>query len=246
MGPSHWRFIGEIYPTSERQSQQLEVEIEFSFGKTTVALTNDRISLFFVTEPKSFEGLFRQVDIAVKSFLAPQSLTSLVPLTVVWREWSEEPLDGRPLTSGQIKNVDLKSVVLPGSLLTHAITSGMTWHEQMKFSPLLHRAVVDFSYALQQPSSEIPVYLYRVVESAQVYFNGEANLISKLKLEDEVKLVKRIANDAKQGFHTRHAAKTKDVKNLSYDEIQEAVNATVKIVNGFYLAVANEMGGFPP
>lgn len=244
MAPSLYRFIGKLYPGKPATKDTVEVELNFNFANVKLKIDGQQVILEFITESESFDKLFLDVDRTMKAFVAAQALSSYFPLQIIWDEWLEFPLDtkkgaeNKPVR-GKIRKPDLDQFPISTDVLLNMVSRGSELYKEFESNPYLKRALLDFNYALQQPTSEVPVYLYRAIESAQCYFGGEKQLIEKLRSEKAVKLVKQMANDAERGFHARHAAKTEQTVDLNNEDIQKAVEAASKILMEFYVFQAN-------
>lgn len=242
--PSRFRFSGNIHPGGLEIRDSSETQLELNLGRTRLLIEGDFVHLDFIAEMELFEDLVAEVDEFMRSFLAAQSISSLYPLNVIWREWTEQPID--PKSEKEPVRGRIVLPVVPNTPITDEavmtiIARGMEWYKEMEFSPFLRRAVLDFSYALEQPLNEIPMYLARAIESAEHYFGGEKGLIEKLKAKGEVKKVKKIANDSLNGLHTRHAAMTTKAVKLKPHDVQDAVKATANILQRFHGEVWSEM-----
>jgi hypothetical protein len=162
-------------------------------------------------------------------------------LSFIVHEWIETPLEqistdgvSHPVR-GRVYREKHGSQIIPAEVFTFALAEGIRWAEDMDWNPFLRRAVLDFNFALQHSVNDVPIYLYRAIESAQNYFRGESALIESLDVKNQVKLVKRLANDAQSGLHVRHAAKTSEIRKLSVDDVIKAVAATREILEKFQM-----------
>lgn len=240
---SWFEFTGILYPTESIPEVSASYHLNRSKESITVEIEGSKILIRFVATYDSFEDLYYEIVEFVQAFLAVGAIQSGLPLELIVNEWVETPL--APLGDDRIshpvkgrvfyKNLEMSS--LPKDRFLLSLAEGIGWSEDIEKNPFLRRAILDFNYALQHPLNDIPIYLYRAIESVEVYFGGEGKLIQSLKLEPQVKLIKRLANDAKSGLHTRHAAETKKVKQPSPEEIMEAIEATKVILNAFHLQV---------
>lgn len=240
---SWFRFFGKILPKDEIPKINASYSINRKKGGVTVDVNGANITVSFITTYESIEDVFTETVDFINSFISVQSLRTGLSLSFIVDEWVETPLDpiGPDGMSHPIKGIvyreNYNNQLIPSDSLLFAMAEGINWVEDMEWNPFLKRAMLDFNYALQHPVNDVPIYLYRSLESAQNYFGGEAALIQVLDVKDHVKTVKRLADDAQGGLHVRHAAKTSEIRNLTIEEVIRAVSAAREILIKFQLEV---------
>jgi hypothetical protein len=242
MAKTSWfKFIGEILPKDEIPQGKAGYSLNRAMGSVSVNVDGANITVDFVTNYELFEDVFDETVEFVQSFLSVQSLKTGLPLSFVVHEWIETPLDpvgadgvSHPIR-GRVYRENHGTQLISADIFKFALAEGIRWAEDMDWNPFLKRAMLDFNFALQHPINDVPIYLYRSIESAQIYFGGEAALIESLDVKDQVKIVKRLADDAQSGLHVRHAARTPKVRNLSTEEVMKEVDATRDILIKFQM-----------
>jgi len=242
MSKTSWfKFIGEILPKGEIPPGKAGYSLNRTKGSVSIDVEGSNITVGFVTSYESFEDVFYETVEFVQSFLSVQSLQTGLPLSFVVHEWVETPLEpigtdgvSHPVR-GKVYRENRGAQIMPAEVFTFALAEGIRWAEDMEWNPFLRRAMLDFNFALQHPANDVPIYLYRSIESAQIFFGGEAALIKSLGVKNQVKIVKRLADDAQSGLHVRHAAKTAEIRKLSDDDVIKAVAATREILNKFQM-----------
>ena len=235
--------MGELQPSAAIPRSRVSYSINRAKGSVSVDINGSSITIRFVTNWDLFDDLYAETVEFIQSFLAVQSLKTGLPLQLVINEWTETPLESSRKTEirqpvrGRVFHEAPTSIPIPADEFAFALAEGIRWSEDMEWSPFLRRAVLDFNYALQHPIDDIPIYLYRVIESAEAFFGGEAQLIKALGIKTQIKLVKRLADDANAGIHARHAATTPSKKSLSPEEVIKAADATREILAKFQMEV---------
>jgi len=238
---SWFRFIGELHPKDAIPLSQARYTLNRPTGSMSIDITGATVSVEFVISFESFDELYAETVEFVQAFIAVQALKTWFPIQLVFTEWIETPLE--PVSSdgvshpvrGRILRENPDQVALPPDTLTFALAEGIRWSEDLELNPFLRRAVLDFNYALQHPINDIPIYLYRAIDSAQAYCGGERELIKALNVGEQVKKVKRRANEGQAGVHVRHAAKTANIRKLSLEDVAEATKATGEILVAFQM-----------
>ncbi len=245
---SWFTFFGEIHPKESIPNIKAGYSLNRKSGSVGVKLDGYKVTIDFAAYFDNFEELFYEIREYVQAFFSVGAMHSGLPLELIINEWIERPLEplGEDGISHPVKGRVLKKtpemVTLSGQNFLFALGKGVMWSEDIDANPFLRRAALDFNYALQHPLGDIPIYLYRAIESAQNYFGGEAKLIQTLDIKRQVGFVKRLANDARSGIHARHAAKTSEIKQISNTDVLEAARATKYILERFHLQVMSKRG----
>ena len=205
MALSYFRLIGYLYPNYHMPKDfNASFNIDFQGIDYQIQLSDSEIAVEFMTEYSEFDELIIEINSNLQAYISVQALMTKIPFRLVWTEWIERPLD----STGDERRLPVRgSFTQPGDEAQHltwqAFMGGIgvsgQFRTELESNDFLRRAVTDFNFALQLPLNEIPVYLARSIESAQVFFGGEAALIRELDVGSEVKLVKRLANDSQGG-----------------------------------------------
>ena len=238
---SQYKFIGEIHPMEYVPRSRAKYSIGRASGSMTIIFDGSKLEISFLGESDSFENVFTETKEFVQGFLSLQAVKTGLSLNIVFTEWLEIPLAlsesekiSHPVR-GHIYNIDPEFIPIPHDIFAFTLADGLRWVQTMDINPFLRRAVIDFNYALQQPLNDVPIYLYRSVESIQAFFGGEAALINTLKVEKQVKKIKRLANGAQDGFHARHAAKTEMIREITKDDVVEIATCAKEIIEKFQM-----------
>lgn len=238
---SWFKFIGEILPKGEIPPSKAGYSLNRKKGNVSIDIDGSSIIVDFLSNYETFEDIYADTVEFVQSFLSVQSLQTGLPLSFIVHEWVEIPLE--PISAdgishpvrGRVYLEKRASQIIPVEVFTFALAESIHWVEDMEWNPFLRRAVLDFNFALQHPINDVPIYLYRSIESAQIFFGGEAALLESLDVKNQVKLVKKLADDAQSGLHVRHAARTSEIRKLSEDDVLKAVIATREILKKFHM-----------
>lgn len=247
MAKTSWfTFKGELRPKGSIPSIQASYHLNRPSGGFDIEVEGNEIRIQFVGSYESFDELYYETFEFALAFFSAGALHTGLSLDLELNEWQERPVDQKaavgvahPIT-GRIIRENKTPTMLMADPFMFGLAQGVQWAEDIGSNAFLRRAILDFNYALKHPLNDIPIYLYRAVESAQVHFGGEKQLIDALNIRSEVKQVKRLANDALGGVHGRHAAMTKDMKIHSQEDIVEAVNATREVLVRFQLHLMTE------
>jgi hypothetical protein len=239
---SLFRFKGELQPKNLVPEVRAGYSLERPSGSFGIDIEGHEVTIQFMATYESFDELYAETYELALAFFSVGALNLGLPMHLVLNEWEEIPAEGskggdsRSPVRGTILHEDpdvVPPLILPDQF-TFGLAHGMRWFKQMATNPFLRRAVLDYNFALNHPLQEVPIYLARAIESAEEFFGGEKDLKAELEVSAEVKKVKRIANDARSGLHTRHAAKTKRTRALSREEVLDAAEATRTILNKFH------------
>lgn len=236
---SHFEFIGEIHPKDPFPPFRAEYELRRARSTVQVKLENTSISISFIDEFESFEDVYAETLEFMQAIVSVLTLRTRIPTRIVISEWKEIPIS--PLPENGVSHpvrgrIYLESPPQPPvaeNVFMTGIAEGLRWAPDLDSNLFLRRAVLDFNYALQHPINDVPIYLSRAIESAEEFFGGERELIKTLNVGKQVKLVKRLANDAE--IHARHAATTSEMRDLEVKDVKKAVAATGEVLQVFQI-----------
>jgi hypothetical protein len=240
---SLFEFRGALSPADILPPIRATYSLNRPDGSVSIDVEGHSVTVRFIVQYESFDDLFRQTYEYVLGFFAVGTIRTGVAVDFRFDEWIETPLGGANAegvahrVKGQVLHSDPDApppLILPEDY-TFGLAHGMQWSEDLATNPFLRRAVLDFNHSLKHPLNDIPIYLARAIESIENYFGGEEALIHSLSVAAEVKQVKRQANDALGGLHTRHAARTEAMTPLSRDQIIESVDAVRNVLLKFQM-----------
>jgi hypothetical protein len=238
---SRFEFVGEIHPKDRLPWSQIEYNLDRAKGTLKVRLNGPSITISFIEEFEIFEDVYSETFEFMQAILSVLTLRTGIPTRLIITEWTETPIspiaaDGmsHPV-SGRVYHEQSDQTQVTGNSFMTGLAEGLSWALDLDVNPFLRRAILDFNYALQHPLNDVPIYLSRSIESAEEYFGGERQLIDTLKVSSQVKFVKHMANNAQEGIHARHAAKTATIKQLTQKEVLKAVIATQEVLQLFQI-----------
>jgi len=236
---SYFEFLGEIYPKDPFPRFRSEYELRRARSTIKVRLENTAISISFIDEFESFEDIYSETLEFMQAIISVLTLRTGIPTRIVITEWKEIPISPLPgdgvshPVRGRIYLESRPQPPVPENVFMTGIAEGLRWALDLDSNLFLRRAILDFNYALQHPLNDVPVYLNRAIESAEVYFGGERELINALNVGKKVKLVKRLANESQ--IHARHAATTRVMRQLELEDVKRAVDATRHVLQVFQI-----------
>ena len=236
---SHFEFIGEIHPKDPFPPFRAEYELRRAKTTIKVKLENGAISIGFIDEFESFEDVYAETLEFMQAIISVLTLRTGIPTRIAITEWRETPISPLPEDGvshpvrGRIYLEPPPQPPVPQNVFMTGIAEGLRWAPDLDSNLFLRRAILDFNYALQHPLNDVPIYLSRAIESAEEFFGGERELIKTLNVKKQVKLVKRLANDAQ--IHARHAATTYEMRHLEVGDVASAVAATRDVLQLFQI-----------
>ena len=241
---SHFEFYGEIHPKDPFPAFQADYELQRATTAMKVKLKDAAIAISFVDEFDRFEDVYAETLEFMQAIVSVLALRTGIPTRIVMTEWKETPIsplpeDGvsHPVRGRTYLEPPPQAQVAENVFMT-GIAEGLRWAPDLDSNLFLRRAILDFNYALEHPLNDVPIYLSRAIESAEAYFGGEGKLIETLNVREQVKLVKRLANDAQ--VHARHAAATPTMRHLEAEDVARAVDATRGVLQVFQIQVMVE------
>ena len=240
---SLFKFYGELLPSELIPEIRAGYALNRPAGSFGIEVDGRKVTIEFVASYESFDELYLETYELALAFFSVGAIRLGIPIQLQLQGWTEHPLQGsgeaqqlRPVRGTiSTEDPDAIAVLLMPDQFTFGLANGVMWAEDLATNSFLRRAVLDFNFALNHPLQDVPIYLARSIESVQVFFQGENELISVLEVGSQVKKVKRMANDALSGLHTRHAAKTEKVVPLSRQEVIDAANATRDVLTKFQM-----------
>ena len=236
---SHFEFVGEIHPKDQFPRFRADYELNRARGTIKVKLEDASITISFMDKFETFEDVYAETVEFMQAIVSVLALRTGIPTSIVITEWKEIPVSPVPENGvshpvrGRIYLEPPPQPPVPQNVVMTGIAEGLRWAPDLDTNLFLRRAVLDFNHALQHPLNDVPIYLSRAIESAEAYFGGEAELIKTLNVGKQVKLVKRLANDAQ--IHARHAATTSEVRHLEAEDVSRSVAATRDILQVFQI-----------
>lgn len=240
---SLFRFKGELRPKDLIPRVNARYSLERPSGSFGIEIDGHDVTIEFVASYESFDDLYFETYEFALAFFAVGSINLGRPIELILHEWIEHPLkeEGRENELRPVRGTilhedpDATPPMIMQDRFMFGLAQGLLWSQDIATNSFLRRAVLDFNFALDHPLQDIPIYLARAIESVQVFFGKEKELKSALHVSSELTKVKRIANDALSGFHTRHAAKTEQIRPLTREEVLEAVEATRQVLTKFQM-----------
>ena len=236
---SHFEFFGEIHPKDPFPPFRAEYELRRTKTTIKVKLENGAISIGFIDDFESFEDVYSETLEFMQAIVSVLTLRTGIATRIAITEWIETPISPVPENGvshpvrGRIYLESPPQPAVPENVFMTGIAEGLRWAPDLDSNLFLRRAILDFNYALQHPLNDVPVYLSRAIESAEEFFGGERELIKTLNVKKQVKLVKRLANDAQ--IHARHAAATSEMRHLEVGDVASAVAATRDVLQVFQI-----------
>jgi len=245
---SLFEFTGTIGPSELVPPIRATYRLQRPEGTVTVDVEEYVVRLRFAATYESFDDLYYQIVEFVLAFFAVGTINTGIAVELQLDEWTETPLDrvdAEGMTHrvrGQILHRDpdaIPPVLLPEDY-TFGLARGIQWSQEIATNAFFRRALLDFNHALKHSLNDVPIYLARSIESTQNFFGGEEALISSLSVSNEVKLVKRLANDAMAGLHTRHAARTEAMTSVTRDQVLAAIDAVRSVLLKFQIHISDQ------
>jgi hypothetical protein len=242
---SMFEFKGTIGPSNTVPAIHASYLLNRPQGNVEIEVDEYNVTIRLATKYESFGEVYYETLEFALAFFAIGAITTGAPVELRLNEWIETPFDHNEVdgtiqkTRGQIHHEDpdaLPFTMLPEDY-TFALAEGLRWSEDIAQNAFLRRAVLDFNHALKHSNNDVPIYLARALESVENYYGGEKAMIDALGVSSQTKLVKKIANDAQGGLHTRHASMIERMKPVERQQVIACANAVREIIQKFQMDV---------